>query len=267
MKRCFFKRSGAVINLAVNGIKPCCFNKSPILSKIRGDKNNPAEIAKDVIRKRKKLFTMWQENQPDECSSCPLLLETENYDDHVVSIIVNCYTVCNSKCIYCGIRNGVFYYKAGPIIQALVAMPDLLSNKVHLIWAGGEPSLYPSYDFEIACDAIKSVNGEISVKTNGIKFSPHIAKLLSSYKKSNITCSLDAGDRNSFKLVKGVDKFDQVVENLKRYADIAVNRNQVVLKFITLIENINSFERFLELCQKNNFQYVLTCDFRNPPKE
>jgi molybdenum cofactor biosynthesis enzyme MoaA len=60
-----------------------------------------------------------------------------------------------------------------------------------------------------------------------------------------IMISVDAGTRETFKRIKGIDAFDKVWENIKKYYDFG---SRMLLKYIFVDENSNDtdVERFIK---------------------
>lgn len=90
--------------------------------------------------------------------------------------------------------------------------------------------------------------------SNGSIFSEEIAALMKK-KKANIHVALDSGTAQTFKKIKGVDAFEKVCDNLRKYA--SVDNKRVTLKYIYL-PGINSnqtdIDGFVGLCNELNPQ-------------
>jgi pyruvate-formate lyase-activating enzyme len=88
----------------------------------------------------------------------------------------------------------------------------------------------------------------VTFVTNAFVYREEIGRMLGSGEKYMINTSLDCGTRESFKRIKGVDRFEKVVANLKKYAS---SGGRIYLKWIFL-EGINDNEAdmdgFSEIC-------------------
>jgi MoaA/NifB/PqqE/SkfB family radical SAM enzyme len=75
----------------------------------------------------------------------------------------------------------------------------------------------------------------ISTTTNGTLMNANHRKMFLEYPSSTITWSLDAGTAETFKIIRRVDMFDQIIENLMNYSK---ERKQG--QFIHIHNNINT---------------------------
>ena len=101
--------------------------------------------------------------------------------------------------------------------------------------------------------------------TNASKFDDYLADCISGG-RCIICVSVDAGTHETYAKVKGIDCFEKVRDNLKKYSNI--DRGVVALKYIFL-PNVNDNEDdimgFIELCCKLNPGFVyLSFDLNYP---
>ena len=89
---------------------------------------------------------------------------------------------------------------------------DLIAHNCQFVVAPAEISIMPHK--ELLLGAIS--NYKAFFLTNGFLFEPRIAESLRK-NGSNISISIDSGTRETFRLVKGFDLFEKVLENLKLY--------------------------------------------------
>lgn len=268
MKRCSYLNQVGILNFSTY-IKPCCLGGCPRLVTSQKIKDYPhqntKEFIEEVIRARKELADLWQEGKPEVCGNCAFLTETDSpYNGEISHIIVSNYRPCNCKCIYCPFWRDQSpasdsFYEITPILGELLKYKKtgFITPDFSVTWTGGEPSLHPAQDFIDACQITKDHGGSILITSNCIKFAPHFENLMAGYRKSGILCSIDAGDRETFRKIKGVDKFDQVVENVLRYAGSAKHRSQMKIKFITTPENEGNIDQFIEFVTTNSLSYVI----------
>lgn len=167
---------------------------------------------------------------------------------------------CNFKCSYC-LLNHNDYEKVTyrPYTVFLEIMQQLeqgghLDQYATVKMSCGEFSICPEGH------RLVELAGKhpITVFTNGYIFSPQVANAIEN--SGMVLCSLDAGTRDTFRTVKGVDGFARVSENLKEYA----KRGAVCLKYI-LLEGINDstadLEGFFRLADEIAVRVDLTRDF------
>lgn len=159
---------------------------------------------------------------------------------------------CQCKCFYCTQRDGISFgwEKDSNVISAYEKIFDLLNfaKKENVLspnasWmiAGGEITIHPFKN-----QIMKLVKGHpVSFFTNGFIFDEGIAKELHDNTNACINISLDAGTDETWHKIKGVNNFQHVLANLKKYRNVAHNPEQISLKYI-IFPNINdSDEEFL----------------------
>ena len=121
---------------------------------------------------------------------------------------------------------------------------------------------------DLVCIFIKNGVKRIEIATNGIKYLPIIENIVDKT-FVDINVSIDSGCRETFKAIKTVDKFDDVVENLKKYSKLplllrlkyilvrGVNDNQEeISKYINLMKSIgiNNSELMIDQCDSEFIQ-------------
>lgn len=85
--------------------------------------------------------------------------------------------------------------------------------------------------------------------TNCMKFDEAVAQNLRENPNSAINLSIDAGTRETWKRVKGIDNFDQVLENLVKYHAASVRPEQITLKYIVMPGINDIYEDYLSLME------------------
>ena len=192
------------------------------------------------------------------CRGCHELATLEGTEDsdrvlsvgpfRSVSINAHRY-LCNCRCVYCTLwRGGHAGYPVLPVLKSLHAQQVLHSDCV-FSWGGGEPSLL--HDFEESSAWIRGHGWWQYIHTNALRFSPAIAELLR-LGRGVINVSLDSGSPEVYHRVKGVPRFDQVCDHLKRYMEAAAHKDDIRLKYI-IFEPNNSpveVEKFFSICSR-----------------
>ena len=173
-----------------------------------------------------------------ECRGCIYLEEKEWPEgDYVSSINLNNWTVCNAKCIYCGLddmnnqKKKFKHYDMYPIFK------DMVENKIlrrggHITIAGGEPCIINEFE-KIIKLLLDNNYDTIRVLTNATKYSKGIERGLKSG-AVNIAVSTDSGRRETFKIIKRIDAHKKVWENIKKYASIQKEPSLVKTKYIII---------------------------------
>ena len=103
----------------------------------------------------------------------------------------------------------------------------------------------------------------VEIATNGIKYLPVIEQICTKT-FVDINISIDAGTRETYKKIKTVDKFNELIENLKKYAKLPL---LLRLKYI-LVRGINDtkeeIENYINLMKeigiKNSELMIDQCD-------
>ena len=225
---------------------------------------------------------------PSHCDNC-VYLETAN--DKPMEINnkfkrIECYhwVQCNCACFYCSnrqktklkITNPLFHKVKGiiniyPYIKELKKR-NLIDDDARFSIVGGECTLLKEFP-----DIIKFViknNYPIDILSNGILYEKYISKALNANKKSFLSISLDSGTSETFKKIKRVDKFNNVVKNLKKYVkETKENSNQVMVKYIILKginDNKDEIDKFFDVCTNigitNFFPSIEFCNSVKPGK-
>lgn len=258
MKRCVFCGHGQAIDFGLNSVGSCCTPYRPILIEdVLSYKGNPHKLVVDIRDRRvKQSFEQLMSLAP--CSTCNLFEKTEEGIDcfsPLKVLIVNHYTLCNARCAYCliGKYSDLPQYEIHPILAEMINELGYLDKDAGLCWAGGEPSLYPKDDFRSSLMLAKNVGMSIDVRTNAIVHSSVIAEVLATYDKANVICSIDTSSKDVYKQIKTVDKFEEVLSNLQRYAGAAIRKNQVIVQLIQVPENLGSIDGFLQMAERNGF--------------
>jgi MoaA/NifB/PqqE/SkfB family radical SAM enzyme len=204
--------------------------------------DDPKESLDNFLELRKNLLDEIQTNpEKSPCFNCIALRdivvpEEFRVVDYVMSTAPE--STCNFKCSYC--YAGHF----GDNNLTAVKRNKNSDKRVDLLREMERRGLvHPTFtklhfsDGEICVDPKRKNMFAIAEEyyswfyTNASIFSEEIAALLRVYRAS-IYVSLDAGTRETFKKIKGVDNFYKVCNNLRKYADI--NRYHMILKYIYL---------------------------------
>ena len=154
-----------------------------------------------------------------------------------------------------------------PIIKECYKQDIIDKDNLDVHFQGGNVSVLD--EFEDLVDIFLE-NGvkRVEIATNGIKYLPAIAKL-SDKTFVDVNISIDSGCRETFKKVKTVDKFDDVVENLKKYVKLPIllrlkyilvrgynDNTEEIEKYINLMKEIGitNSELMIDQCDKEFLQ-------------
>lgn len=160
---------------------------------------------------------------------------------------------CNNKCKHCffGTNN-----KATPVfmdtevIKRTIKELSEMGTKAVEFTGGGEPTTHPDiseiikYAYDLGLD--------VGVVTNGLLLNKlkEVVKCL-----TFIRVSVDAGSRETYKVVHGLDKFDVVVNNIKEILD-CTNKDIIGVGYLITPDNINDIQKAAEIFSKMNVRFI-----------
>ena len=214
---------------------------------------------KNEKRRLEIIEKMRQGDIPIRCKQCPMLEEKEwkEFDSKIHKITVFNWKHCNAACFYCSVHSD-FYdgikksddYDSLPIIQKLVKEGRLTKDSF-IAFMGGEPTMLE--EFPQILKLLLEQNCKLEVLTNGIKYEPLIGKMLNAENHNMICISLDCGSKESYKRIKRVDKYDEVISTIKKYINDAKDKaNRVKIKYI-IFPNVNDnkkeIDTFFDVCK------------------
>jgi len=226
------------------------------------DSKNPG--SKDVFlslmeMRKQALKNMKEHIAPDGCAGCIYLkeydldspytpeniLEKQKEEPLISNIVINHFKQCDCHCIYCSqsmyLKKTVTkpqkseYYDLFPIIKQFYEEKLIDTKNLRVEFQGGSIGVLKEFP-DLVKIFLKHGVKSIQFFTNGIKYLPQIVDA-SKKCHAHIVCSVDAGTKETFKRLKIVDKFDDVVKNLKQYRKKSKNL-EICAKYI-LIDGIN----------------------------
>ena len=224
-----------------------------------------------ILTAKRELYDSINRGIETQCSGCPFLTldmwgPLEELKINLLSI--ESHTVCNMKCTYC---SETYYgglkakYNLRKLLEHFL-MADAFSEDIDIVWGGGEPTLMGDFEGNLQLFAHKLKPKSIKIFTNAIKYSSVIEKYLRNGQLT-ITISTDAGTKETFKKVRGVEAFEKVFSNIKKYHNAA--GSGVIIKYILTEDNcsLEEIDNFLEQLNKyelNKSHFQLSADFKKP---
>jgi pyruvate-formate lyase-activating enzyme len=170
------------------------------------------------------------------------------------------YAPCNFACYNCAQAKQWNKNKKNPwrtLLDNFIVIEDsgLLADDCYIILVMGEYSIVKNHDMILR----RLSKYPLLLSSNAYLWSEPTARALGSG-TTWLRVSVEAGTRETFQRIKGVDGFAQVCANLKKYADIG----NVILKYI-IFPGINDNEidlnGFFELCDKLGARANLSRDY------
>ena len=219
----------------------------------------PEEVVARFIKQRDELINKIRNGETTPCDGCPEL-QKDRWDPEkkVRTIAFSLQFPCNYACSYCHSRNmrnivseeydrEINSFDFAAVLRELDRTGNLaLETPIEL--SAGEITINPR-KAEIY-DVIRDY--PVMFFTNAYLYDERIAEHIARDKRSFINCSVDAGTRDTYRLVKGMDGFEKVRGNLYRYS--VKNGGRLQLKYIILNENCSraDLDGFVELCRYCN---------------
>lgn len=222
------------ILFSYNIITFCCEGR-PIKS-LKPYNEEPISLSKYMQKLDEVLEDMQKDNNP--CIGCRNLVKKifpkYKLSEQIELFTIAHYTKCHINCAYCFLehKNTDMQYNAEEAIQYF-RYRDMVIPHAHVAWGGGEPTV--SKYFEDNIKNISSFGYNQFINTTGIIFSENIMNGLENG-NIEVRISVDSGTPETFKKIKGVDKFDIVWNNIKKYCKFP---DRVQVKYILFEWNAN----------------------------
>jgi len=257
------------IYVAPNEIRSCC-QRFFYKGKMRGDtklldiKKNITPNAENIKKAREKLIEELQNDNVESCLGCPYIYtsrEDKKITSEVKHLSIEHHTYCNLRCTYC---SPIYYGGKKPMYNVVDFIKHLsrdgsFQNCKQVVWGGGEPTLDKTFEL-IVKEIDKQADPTLyhRVFTNSVRFHPAVLKFLQKGLIKIVT-SVDAGTPETFKKVRGRDKFEELFKNLKLYA--RQNPSSVTIKYILTDDNLSLKElsNFVNKCKSSQ---LIDCCFQ-----
>lgn len=218
---------------------------------------NTRKSALEYLQKEGDEIKNIKKEELDGCKNCANF-QKHNYKARSSSKFVNLSMYpapCQCNCIYCTVDKK--WENTPKVKQAYEKMFEVLelADKKGLIspdavWqiSSGEITIHPYKERILSMVEDK----QAIFYTNAFIYDDGIAKNLAKNKNSKINLSVDAGTSQTWARVKGVDNFNEVVDNLIAYRKASVGPGQIDLKYIVLPGINDSEEDFVGLIELMN---------------
>lgn len=151
---------------------------------------------------------------PDKIKN--ILMEDESVGNYPISVELTLTNACNLRCVYCSDldlreKQGNRAHMDKDVLYRLFDDLARGGTKGVTIEGGGEPSIYPEFEDVVNYATDKGL--AVGLITNGVKsIPPNVVK-----KFEWIRVSLDASTPEEYLALKGVDCFEQVMNNIAFY--------------------------------------------------
>ncbi len=239
-------------------VSSCCTNVDGLI--LGYGKDN---ITSDIIKSKYSDFIeqLKTGEAPEICRNCYALEKdfdlSQIKEIKLKTFYISNWLHCNANCIYCvhkhlkdennPITDEIKIsdtYSVLPTLESLKKDGLIAQNPVVFI-TGGEPALLKELPEVI--EFFKDMQaGFFQIYSSAVMFSDAIDNLLKSDITTELIVSPDCADRELYKQIKRIDKFDDVINNLKKYnSGITKTQNRVISKYIC-IKDVNDNEENLK---------------------
>ncbi len=248
--------------------------------KIKGDivlMSNTEDInLQKILDRKKEVEYLINSDCFEDCVGCPYIQRYDKGKEEKIDYIsLENFTYCNMRCNYCSPK---YYggrepsYDTDSIIHELLNH-NHLSENVHVVWGGGEPTLKPKFDY-ITNNLLQSNNiSKVRVLSNSLSFSKYLHSVCNN-DKIRIVTSIDAGSQDKFKEVRGKGNIKEVLKNLSIYSNSMSHPENLTIKYIMTEDNYHTEElqEFVSTLLSYNFEnnlFQISCNFKleEPTKE
>ena len=180
--------------------------------------------------------------EPIEIRSSPLIIQVEPT------------TYCNLECIMClspALGRGRMNMSAKQFSNLLTRFE--YTEKISLVGVG-EPLLNPELPEFIRL--AKKRNIQIGIATNGILLNGELAKRLLDSGIDWINISIDGANSETYKRIRGSDKFDTVIKNAENLQHLIANYKNVEsgIWFTIQKENVNELPQMVSLIKSVGYR-------------
>jgi sulfatase maturation enzyme AslB (radical SAM superfamily) len=251
------------VYLRPSGLSLCCW--LPDLAEHCGNEATLARL--DAVRAN--LVRGLDQGKNPYCASCPDLVPDAPSPSFGRYRMLNLdFSVrCNLNCSYCVVKNthSACSYDARGLVDHILDTGGMAENFAFGWGGNGEPTINP--DFAHLTGRCLALGGQGLVYTNAVHYSEVIAEALAS-RRLSIHVSLDAGSRETYARIRGVDRYDKVWANIRRY--LKIWPEGVNLKYIVVPDNMAEGELlgFARKCAEAGARkVVLSRDFYRACKD
>ena len=157
---------------------------------------------------------------------------------------------CNNKCPYCTYRR----WELEPGARYM-HFEDFVKYTQRLLWfgvkgiiltGGGEPTLNP--DFNKITEYLEKNEIDYGINTNFCEYRY--------FRPNYLKVSLDGYDRESYIKKRGVDRYDDVIANIKKYAETK-DKSKTNLGVQMVVTDINDIEPFYNSVKDIDLDYIV----------
>ncbi|MCR5261798.1 MAG: radical SAM protein [Candidatus Gastranaerophilales bacterium] len=256
LKNCIFFDSSCVVH--------CCNcghdRDTIIIDDYKGEKIDWKKLIKDKLK--------IQENAKkgiipyNSCKNCYMWREDVwNEGGYISEIIISSWTTCNCNCFYCYTAADKDFYNNFKTYDIYRVLKDFQKSKlinfkkdnggiVRLL--GGDVGTLKDFD-KIVNLFLEEGAEHFYIPTSAVKYLPIVEKVLKEG-KAEVIVSPDSSNRELYKKIKRIDAYEQVKQNMKKYANAAANTKSTFISKFIIIPYINDskeeIDNWLKECKE-----------------
>lgn len=216
------------------------------LSVIRSFEGIWFDFEKLNTEKKRLINAIKSGNQDIPCSSCEYLTNEILKNTQELSCIhIGHWKNCYINCKYCKAPKEedlikAKHYDIFPVIKNLINIKQI-TQKTKIIFECGDATVHPEFD-KLMYYLVNNGMKNIIINTAGLRYCESIENAIAK-NAANVVISLDSGCGYVYKMIKGLNKFDLAISNIKRYLCFQEpNQKRVILKYV-LVKGINDNQK------------------------
>lgn len=188
------------------------------------------------------------ENSFEVCNSCDYLsLEKYSKSQPLKYLYLSNWKNCYLNCLYCEYPKEEDLIKAGhyDVFNSIVQLIDnrVIDVNTKIIFDCGDATIHPEFD-KILYYFINYEMKHIVIHTPALRYCESVSTAIAK-NIAEVVISFDSGCPYIYQKIKGYNKFDIAVANIKKYLSFQEpSEKRVVLKY-TLLEGINDNQKEL----------------------
>jgi wyosine [tRNA(Phe)-imidazoG37] synthetase (radical SAM superfamily) len=238
--------------------------------------NDFAKFTNDLLNLKKRVIHANNNGVETFCTGCDRLVEGYFVKDinKIRQLNFELFVSCNCRCIYCFNFDKIPPHEIEAITQdklevrkkfdfikyiEFLGENGYIDSETRIELVAGEITIDPD------CDKLLDVVNpyKVTIYTNGIIYNEKIAELISR-PRSFLNVSIDSGNCETFKKIKGVDAFERVRKNLLKYKSRGGNIEIKYIRLGGINDDDENLYGFLDLCNLVQPQkIILNHDFRD----
>ncbi len=227
-----------------NNVKLCPNNECKVIIK---DFNGLWLDIKKINSKRENCINSIKNGIiPEECKKC-YNLQTQNRKefDYIKTVYFSQWRYCYINCTYCNAPKNenlieAKHFDVMPAVQQLID-EKLFTVNTKVIFECGDACIHPEFD-KLMYFFINYGVKDVIVNTPALRYCQSISDAISN-NIAAVVISLDSGCAYIYEKIKGINKFDAALSNIKRYKQYEEpSQKRVILKY-TMIKGINDNEK------------------------